>query len=94
MTGYLDDHIPNHATLTAPLRKLTKKEVKFKLKKDEEAAFEKIKNSVASSPTHLYFDPNKKTTLRTEASSKEGIPARLFQTTPQRLKSAQFISRS
>ena len=41
--------------------------MKFKWEKDEEAAFEKLKNAVANSTTNMYFDPNK-TMLRTEAS--------------------------
>ena len=94
MTGYMDNHIPNHATLTAPLRKLTKKDVKFKWEKDEEAAFEKLKNAIANSTTNMYFDPNKKTMLRTEASYNEGISAGLFQMTPQGMKPVLFISRS
>ena len=94
MTGYMDNHIPNHATLTASLRKLTKKDVKFKWEKDEEAAFEKLKNAAANSTTNMYFDPNKKTMLRIEASYNEGISAGLFQMIPQGMKPVLFIRRS
>ena len=69
MTAHSDYFIPNHATLTAPLRNFTKKEVKFKREKDKEAAFEREpKNAVANSRANMYVDPIKKTMLRIEVS--------------------------
>ena len=71
-----------------------KKGREIQMGKNEEAAFEKLKTAVANSTTNMYFDPNKKTMLRTEASYNEGISAGLFQMTPQGMKPVLFISKS
>jgi len=94
MTGYLSYYIPGYAVLTAPLRELTRQDVKFQWKEKEEKAFESIKGALTSERTMAYFDPDRPTVLRTEASFKEGISAGLFQQVEGRLRPVQYISRS
>ena len=59
MTGYFSKFIPRYASLTAPLRKLTHKETKFKWRAEENEAFEKLKTSITSESTMSYFNPAK-----------------------------------
>lgn len=94
MTGYLSNFIPQYSTLTAPLRRLTRNETKFKWTKIEEAAFQKLKDAITSSETMMYFDPAKAIILRTEASYNEGLSAGLFQPSEKGLRPVHFISRS
>jgi hypothetical protein len=94
MTGYLSNFIQSYSTITAPLRKLTRQEVKFRWGKTEQAAFQKLKDAISSSETMMYFDPLKPIILRTEASFNEGISAGLFQPTEKGPKPVHFISRS
>ena len=47
MTNYLSRFLPNYADLTAPLRKLTKQDQKFKWQKVQEEAFQQIKAHLA-----------------------------------------------
>jgi len=93
MTGYLDNFITNYATLSAPLTNLTRNKTKFKWNNEEKEAFEKLKSAITSSETMAYFDPNKQTTLRTEASFHEGLSAALFQKGPLGQQPIHFISR-
>ena len=94
MTGYLSNFIPQYSTLTAPLRMLTRNEVKFKWTQIEQKAFEKLKNAITSADTMMYFDPAKPIILRTEASYNEGLSAGLFQPSDKGLRPVHFISRS
>ena len=46
MVGYLSKFIPNYLSLTAPLREVTRKEVKFRWRKEQEKAFTNLKDSI------------------------------------------------
>ncbi len=68
MVGYLSKFIPRYASITAPLRKLTQKEIKFRWGSEEQAAFEKLKDSITNENTMIYFNPKRHIVVRTEAS--------------------------
>ena len=68
MTNYLSRFIPNHATLTEPLRKLTKKDVKWIWTDDQQSSFLKTKEDIMSSHVMAYFDPCKDTEIIADAS--------------------------
>ena len=80
MTNYLSRFLPNYADLTAPLRKLTKQDQKFKWQKVQEEAFQQIKAHLAGTDSRVmtYFDPKKRTAVTTDASPV-GISAILEQ---------------
>ncbi|KAK7102592.1 hypothetical protein V1264_020788 [Littorina saxatilis] len=60
--------IPNFATLTEPLRKLTRKNQPFVFGPEQQAAFESLKDALASAHTLGYYDPKAKTQVITDAS--------------------------
>ena len=94
MTGYLSKFIPRYSSLTAPLRELTRKDVKFKWGPQEMEAFNKLKNSITSEDVMAYFDPRKPITVRCEASFHEGLSSGLFQKTEKGNQPAHFISQT
>ncbi|PFX14103.1 Retrovirus-related Pol polyprotein [Stylophora pistillata] len=81
MAGYLDNFIPNYASIAAPLHRLTRKETKFHWGKEEHEAFQKIRENLSDEKTMAYFDLGKQIILRTEASYNEGLSAALLQKT-------------
>src|SRR5699024_7374079 len=60
---YLGKFIPDLGTLTEPLRKLTKQDVKFNWSTLHQNCFDRLKTSLAKLPTLVYFDPMKRTRL-------------------------------
>ena len=81
MIGYLSKFIQGYSVLTAPLRRLTGKDVPFRWGAEENAAFQKLKNSITNENTMAFFDPRKPIFVRTETSFHEGLSAGLFQRT-------------
>jgi hypothetical protein len=63
MANYSSKYIRDFATLTAPLRNLTKKDVRFEWTQTHQTAFEKLKNTLAIAPCMSYFDKNKQTSV-------------------------------
>ena len=61
MTNTCHDYIPDYATLAAPLRQLTKKNVPFEWKPEHQRAFEKMKKKLTQTPVMAYFDTSKRT---------------------------------
>ena len=62
-------YIKDFATiLTAPLRELTKKNVRFKGERKHSEAFEKLKDELTSAPVMAYFDTKKETILTADVS--------------------------
>ena len=68
MANYSSKYIRDFATLTAPLRELTKKDVRFEWTQKHQAAFEKLKNTLATAPCMSYFDKDKETFVVVDAS--------------------------
>ncbi|CAB4041445.1 Retrovirus-related Pol poly from transposon [Paramuricea clavata] len=68
MANYSSKYIRDFATLTAPLRDLTKKDVRFEWTQTHQTAFEKLKNTLAIAPCMSYFDKNKQTFVTVDAS--------------------------
>lgn len=67
---YLGKFIENLSQLTEPLRKLLKKDVIWHWTFDQENAFQKLKQVLASTPVLRFYDVNKSVTLSVDASSK------------------------
>ena len=94
MTSYLSKFIPRYSSLTAPLRALTHKDVKFQWGSKEEKALRRVKESTTSGSTMASFNPDRPLIVRAEASYHEGLSAGLFQEMEKGLQPVHFISRT
>ena len=82
MVQYSARFIDNLATMSEPLRKLTKKGAEWLWTETEAVAFDKMKGALSEDTTVRYFDPKKETTILVDASpvgvagilSQEGRP--------------------
>ena len=68
MANYSAKYIPNFATITDPLRELTKKNSNFRWDKVHQEAFDKLKKALVTAPVMSYFDRSKDTILTVDAS--------------------------
>ena len=78
MVTYLGKFIQNLSTITAPLRQVMMKEVEFHWQAEQEEAFKKICDILATDPVLGYFDSSLKTEIHVD-SSKYGIGCVLMQ---------------
>ena len=62
--NYLVKFLPNQSDVLEPLWWLTRNDVEWCLGDDQEAAFGKVKELIATTPVLLYYDPAKKLTLQ------------------------------
>jgi len=85
--------IPDLATISEPLRNLTKKDVPFKFGKPEKEAFEKLKLALAESNTLAYYDPEAPTQVITDAGPV-GLGAVLVQKQGEEYVAVSYASRS
>lgn len=93
MSGFFRRLIVRLAHIAAPLHALLKKEVEFKWGRDEEQAFERLKEALSSKPVLQAFDPKRATELHTDASAL-GLGTLLLQRDDQkRLRIVYAISR-
>jgi hypothetical protein len=81
MVAYCGRFIQDLATLTAPLRKLTKKDIKYEWKESQQHAFDTLQERLNEKTTLSYFDPSKYTKLIVDASPT-GLAAILIPNTP------------
>ena len=68
MTQYMVRYISAYATITSPLRELLKKDVSWIWSAAHQAAFDKLKEMLTSSPVMAYFVPAKETSILVDAS--------------------------
>ena len=68
MANYSCRYIPDYATITEPLRELTKKNAHFVWKETQQKAFEKLKDALTSAQVMAYFDVNKQSFITVDAS--------------------------
>ena len=78
MANYCARFIPDFATISAPLRELTKKDTQWIWGPEHAAALQTIKDSLTSDTVMAYFDPAKDTELIVDASPV-GLGAILYQ---------------
>ena len=78
MATYSSQFIPNFATITEPLRSLTRKGTHFSWTKEHKNAYRKLKESLTNSPVMSYFDIQRDTMVL-EDVSPVGISAILAQ---------------
>ncbi|GFS04859.1 polyprotein, partial [Elysia marginata] len=68
MVNYYHDFIKNLSTTAEPLRRLTRKGVKFHWSTECSQAFERLKSDIAGEVRNFIFDPNAPTFFTTDAS--------------------------
>lgn len=68
LVNYCSRFIPNFATLTEPLRRLTRRNQPFVFGQEQRTAFQNLKDTLASAQTLGYYDPKAKTQIVTDAS--------------------------
>ena len=78
MTNYLSRFAPDLAEITSPMRALLNKKYEFVWDQQQDAAFQKVKDTLSASQVLAYFDPQKEVTLQVDAS-KSGLGATLLQ---------------
>ena len=78
LANYSSRFIPHFATLTEPLRKLTRKDVSFHFGPEQKASFELLKRSMVEAGTLAYFDKSASTKVVADASPV-GLGAVLMQ---------------
>ena len=61
---------------------------------EEEAAFNKLKDSITNEKTMIYFNPKRSIVVRVEASYHDGLSAGLFQNRGSGLQPVHYISRT
>ena len=78
LANYSNRYIPHFATLSKPLRRLTRKETPFEFGAEQKKCFECLKQKMAEACTLAYFDKNAPTKINTDASPV-GVGAVLVQ---------------
>ena len=68
MANYSSQYIPNFATITAPLRLLTKNDTPFVWTTVHKNAFDNLKAALTSAPCMAYFDIHKETFVVVDAN--------------------------
>ena len=68
LANYCSRLIKDYSTLTAPLRRLTKKNVPFSWGKREQEAFESLKASPTSDEVMAYYNPSAETVVIVDGS--------------------------
>ena len=82
ITNYCSRFIPDYATKTEPLRKLTHKDQPWCWTTEHDRAVNQLKEALSSAPVTAYFDPEKETKISVDASPV-GLAAILSQVDPQ-----------
>ena len=94
LSTYLSKFIEHFSSKTEPLRKLLKKNTKFKWSNEQQKAFDVIKKSLVSDNVLAHYNPNLETELITDASNF-GIGGVLLQTdTNDNQRPISYISKS
>ena len=68
MTQYVARFIPNYATITAPLRLLTRQDTPWKWEQEEQRALNELKEALVGDQVMSYFDPRRQTEIIVDAS--------------------------
>lgn len=93
LVGYSSRFIPQFATLSEPLRRLTRKDTPFKFGPEQKQAFSNLKAELARAATLAYFDKDAKTCVIADASPV-GLGAVLVQNQKGIRVPVCYVSRS
>lgn len=93
MTNYCSRFIPDYATKTEPLRKLTHKDQPWEWTSQHDHAVTQLKEALVNAPVTAYFDPAKDTEISVDASPV-GLAAILSQVDGETNHIVTYASRS
>ena len=93
MSQYSARFIPNFAEMTTPLRDLTHQGAKWRWSQTEQAAFEKLKDTLSSETVLGYYETGQDTKLLVDAGPN-GLGLVLMQKKPQGWKAVECASRN
>ncbi len=93
LAGYSSRFIPQFASISEPLRRLTKKDAKFNFGTEQKKAFNILKDKLAEATTLAYFDKDAPTKVIADAGPK-GIGAVLVQDQRGGMVPVCYVSRS
>lgn len=93
LVNYVGKFIPNLATITEPLRRLTRKEVQFSWGKEQEQAFQSLKEQMTKETSLGYYNVNDRTQIVADASPV-GLGAVLLQFKGSDPRVISYASRS
>lgn len=93
LVGYIGQFIPNLATLTFPLREVSKKDAMFKWTESAQKAFDDLKRQVSSIETLSHFDSSLRTRVIADASPV-GLGAVLVQFKDEQKRVVAFASKA
>ena len=93
MAQYSARFIPNFAEMTTPLRDLTHQGAKWRWSQTEQAAFEKLKDTLSSDTVLGYYETGQDTKLLVDAGPN-GLGLVLMQKKPLGWKAVECASRS
>lgn len=68
MSQYVSRFVPNYATMTEPLRRLTHKDIEWSWGPHEQSALDALNQALVSTEVMSFFDPNAPTELLVDAS--------------------------
>ena len=68
LTNYMSRFIPDYATITKPLRDLTRKDAEWNWTSEQESAFSMLKSKLTSDKVMQYYNPDASTQLIVDAS--------------------------
>ena len=68
MITYYSRFVQNFATISEPLRRLTKKDVTWSWDDEQQNSFEQLKAAISNRPVMAYYDPTKPTDVIVDAS--------------------------
>ena len=94
LVNYYAKFLPNLATVLAPLYQLLRKDVKWKWKSEQEAAFEEVKKLLKSSQLLVHFDSELPLILACDASPNRVVAVLFHQLEDGSEKPIAFASRT
>ena len=68
LVSYCSKFVPQFATISEPLHKLTRKNETFCWEKDQQNVFQTLKNAMTSAEVMAYYDPNAEARIICDAS--------------------------
>ena len=68
LVNYCSKFIPNFSTITAPLRKLDRKNIPWRWDANHQEAFKQVKSQLSEQCTLAYYNPNRTTGVVVDAS--------------------------
>ena len=93
MITYLSKFAPQLSVIMEPIRDLLKEDAEFIWDEQQQAARQRIKDTITSQPVLAYFDPRKEVRLEVDAS-KFGLGAAVFQEEKPMAFASKFLTQA